>query len=368
MSRRRSRLQGGLVVTLALRVSSFSASTVPRLGPFAPVVVARPCFVRGGGARQELSAASSEEEEDLTDVEVVEAPWMKNAADRASSMAEPVDSSAYRLPAVLWASLALDVVLNRTKRVALFGELGRQRFSLSSGCLQSSLLLASGFAVAAAVAFLLATTTDHDDEQLGLCLTAFGGLHLAAQCVPLAPWLGLSAAVINVHNVLVGCNESNKGTRSPPALLGGLLKKTLSASPSSSGVLSSVYRFAGLFLLSNIITSIGGIVSVPAVTVEAARVKALEVASLGRLVLGLGIVSALRDARSDLFHVTLTAIASLALLTGAAAFLTSAIGGYGSITKNVVTIVGLAGFSVLLGYKSVDGFMQLRRAKAATTN
>ena len=151
----------------------------------------------------------------------------------------------FGIATALWASLFFDSMLNNSKRLELF--------PTAATTLVPTALLASGFGLAAGVAFLLwrdmeirsdmvasddgtsnkgdsmlALTSDGDDNgfasqtrsRLCLHLSLFGLLNLGAHAGyyfsgASAPFLGMSAVIINVHNTLtcVSAMRMEEGTK-----------------------------------------------------------------------------------------------------------------------------------------------------------
>jgi len=193
---------------------------------------------------------TKDEAEEISEEDAVVGQEKFERAQRHSQLSS--QSRNFGIATALWGSLFFDIILNKAKRADLFPALIASTASTSTGAptLLLTTELASGFFLAAGTSFLLwrdldnraemaasddgksekgdwflslssssATPTSEDGNastkelfasqtRWGLCvyLALFGSLHLAAHggryFSDKAPYLGASAALINVHNTL----------------------------------------------------------------------------------------------------------------------------------------------------------------------
>lgn len=209
--------------------------------------------LRRGGNTHTYAAANvnqydtnSDDEDDdseAAEVDLVTSRFADIAAQNAKKMSNfamdeqsrKQQSKSYFLSAALWCSLALDVVLNRTKRSMLIpgaAEVGG-RLAINNLAVTSSLV--SGYLLSAGLSFFLSKDLSRDDttwdeelkiepmrKQLHVLLLSFGLVNLCANINPAsAPFLGLGGFVINSHNALIGLNGWLKESSSSSSLKGG---------------------------------------------------------------------------------------------------------------------------------------------------
>ena len=209
----------------------------------------------GGGENEEKSDdeydyndASDNDETDVEDTNenevVVIDERMENSISGGSTTPDNATTSSssnnFGLVVALWSSLVFDTILNKSKRSVLFPKiLSSTTTTTTTTTLVATAQLSSGFALAVGVAFLLWRDMENRIESSGdsflslsssdivssinkeeeetvarrmrirllLHLTIFGLLCLTGQSMGYyfsnhAPFLGLSAAAVNIHNVL----------------------------------------------------------------------------------------------------------------------------------------------------------------------
>ena len=286
----------------------------------------------------------------------------------ASATAAPQQQQQSRnfgIVTALWASLVFDTLLNKSKRADLFPV-------ATPSLLVPTALLSSGFALAFGVAFLLwrdmenradeegggdggrmgdwflsltsrgtvdSSNDDDDDEgdaavavasrtiraRLLLHLSVFGTLCLAGQSLGYrlsraAPFLGLSAAAVNVHNVLAcvsALTKKDEGGGSSGAMVrAALTRPVLSFRGGGEDVGKKrdrltpfLFRLGAVAACARCIpacrrihalaSGLPGGVAESAMIVNDARQLSLQVASLARLTLFAGASNALHDATSS---------------------------------------------------------------------
>ena len=216
-------------------------------------------MARGGGGGEDEEKSDDEYDDndasdnDETDVEdtnenevVVNDERMENSISGGSTTPDNAATSSssnnFGLVVALWSSLVFDTILNKSKRSVLFPKILSSTTSTTTTTTTTSVAtaqLSSGFALAVGVAFLLWRDMENRIESSGdsflslsssdivssinkeeeetvarrmrirllLHLTIFGLLCLTGQSMGYyfsnhAPFLGLSAAAVNIHNVL----------------------------------------------------------------------------------------------------------------------------------------------------------------------
>ena len=288
------------------------------------------------------------------------------AAPRQRQQQQQQQSRNFGIVTALWASLVFDTLLNKSKRVDLFPV-------ATPSLLVPTALLSSGFALAFGVAFLLwrdmenradeecggdggrmgdwflsltsrgtvDSSNDDDDEgdaavavasrtiraRLLLHLSVFGTLCLAGQSLGYrlsraAPFLGLSAAAVNVHNVLAcvsALTKKDEGGGSSGAMVrAALTRPVLSFRGGGEDVGKKrdrltpfLFRLGAVAACARCIPAcrrihalasglpLSGGVAESAMIVNDARQLSLQVASLARLTLFAGASNALHDATSS---------------------------------------------------------------------
>lgn len=209
-------------------------------------------MARGGGGGEDEEKSDDEydyndaSDNDETDVEdtnenevVVIDERMENSISGGSTTPDNAATSSssnnFGLVVALWSSLVFDTILNKSKRSVLFPKI----LSSTTTTTLFTAQLSSGFALAVGVAFLLWRDMENRIERSGdsflslsssdivssinkeeketvarrmrirllLHLTIFGLICLTGQSMGYyfsnhAPFLGLSAAAVNIHNVL----------------------------------------------------------------------------------------------------------------------------------------------------------------------
>ena len=352
---------------------------------------------------EEYSDTDSEEEEE-------EIPIVTNSMFQTNDNVDNADNdndndndlelgSSYKMVSLLWISLALDVLINPTKRVRLFGsEYPRIHLAFGQPSFNAfaSLVLASGFVVAAGMALICSldlsmldkNNNDGDKKKKkenvqafvlrksSGYLVLFGIMNLMAQAIPNALYLGMSAAVINVHNVLAGFNEARKSKMNNDEnnTLWSCLKQTCSITP----LISLGYLLPMMVVLYQIIyTSLDLIplLAAPSLLVtfastatqttsalELASLRALKVASLARYILGFGLLNLLKQGVSKSYllktgtYRALNGIASMGSVMAAMAYLSSILGGFGSMVTNKIMCGCYFTFSAFAALQCVRPF------------
>ena len=324
-----------------------------------------------GGALIDTGDASgdSADEGEVVSVnaEVVDGPWANAAASASKLM--PADGggddanvdagistatvgnesqkSSYFLSSLLWLSLVLDSVLNKTKRAALLANsagMVAESASLRAGEAQQALLafdgrlnmatavptaaLAGGYALAAGVSFLLSrsppgtkadTGSGNADEdgaivaanirkRLSLGLVMFGILNLAAGTTG-SPYLGIAGNVINGHNALIALNGWSKGVakdrsyvsdlvdgakNSFRVFIGGSDYYRSNAADRLKGAASAAYLLATFAAAARSVQTARGLLFQRQLAGATATV--LSIAHLARLVLASSVALSLKEA------------------------------------------------------------------------
>jgi len=152
-------------------------------------------------------------------------------------------SKSYSLSSILWLSITMDILFNSKKRCLLMPEVVRIGGKVAYSNICTTILLASGFMLAAGLSFVLSRSLNMDDEdnrssnklrststtaksmynfitnqersrqKMHLLLFSFGIVNLGANINPTsAPFLGMSGFIINTHNALIGLNGWMKDT------------------------------------------------------------------------------------------------------------------------------------------------------------
>ena len=391
-------------------------------------------YVRGGGDDDsesdgyEYDASSSDGELTDSDDEEEEEPPLSDAEssdDNEDDKAEEIElmqkraelsqqSRNFAISTALWGSLFFDAILNKAKRNDLFPTLlqGVEIVKLAA-------TLASGFAIASCVAFLLwrdlenrsdgvggdeskkgdwflslATNNDMDAEsetfvsetrqRLLFHLSLFGIINLGAHASLLlsdqAPFLGMSAGIINVHNTLA-CLSAMVKEKSLPELITQALSWPLSLFQSKSsgreGAVSFLFRLSAVAAWMRCIPicksifalAMGDAASDTINVVNKARELSLTVASLARLTLTAGVAKTLYSASTS----TTDSIRNhpfFATMSGMLSMICFGLGGtmlYSSVLLNISAnkaIVGegalLVAFALVAGYNSVTSFIASR--------
>ena len=324
-----------------------------------------------GGALIDTGDASgdSADEGEVVSVnaEVVDGPWANAAASAsklmpadgggddanvdadssAATVGNESQKSSYFLSSLLWLSLVLDSVLNKTKRAALLANsagMVAESASLRAGEAQQALLafdgrlnmatavptaaLAGGYALAAGVSFLLSrsppgtkadTGSGNADEdgaivaanirkRLSLGLVMFGILNLAAGTTG-SPYLGIAGNVVNGHNALIALNGWSKGVakdrsyvsdlvdgakNSFRVFIGGSDYYRSNAADRLKGAASAAYLLATFAAAARSVQTARGLLFQRQMAGATATV--LSIAHLARLVLASSVALSLKEA------------------------------------------------------------------------
>jgi hypothetical protein len=333
-------------------------------------------MARGGGGEDETSDDDDDDDDDdnnnvvsdndETDTEdtnendvVIDKTMESSIIGSATPDNESSSSSSnnFGLVVALWSSLVFDTILNKSKRLVLFPTttLSSTITSTTTTTLLATTQLSSGFALAVGVSFLLwrdmenrhvesssgdsflllsSSITNKEEEdtvlatrirvRLLLHLTVFGLLCLTGQSMGYyfsnqAPFLGLSAAAVNIHNVLLCISTLMKEVKQEDGGTATLnIKKLYKSSSSKDGRRRNIAQWTPflfrlgtvaayvrclvvgkdiiaqtLGLLSSV--SIAGGVGIASSTaiVSNARLLALQFATLARLTLFAGVTNVL---------------------------------------------------------------------------
>jgi hypothetical protein len=333
-------------------------------------------MARGGGGEDETSDdeyddnnASDNDETDVEDTnendgvidETMESSIIGSATpDNATSSSS---SNNFGLVVALWSSLVFDAILNKSKRLALFPTttLSSTITSTTTTTLLDTAKLSSGFALAVGVSFLLwrdmenrivesssggdsflllsSSIINKDEEdtvlatrirvRLLLHLTVFGLLCLTGQSMGYyfstqAPFLGLSAAAVNIHNVLLCISALMKEVKQEDGETATLnIQQLYKSNSSKDGRRRNIAQWSRwewtpfLFRLGTVaayvrclvvgkdiialtlglLSSVAGVgIASSTATVSNARLLALQFATLARLTLFAGVTNVLSAA------------------------------------------------------------------------
>lgn len=349
----------------------------------------------------------------------------------------------FGITTALWSSLFFDVLLNKAKRCDLFSGLVTSS-SATNQYLIPSALLSSGFALASGTSFLLwrdldiraemASTEGQPDcdiestkgdwflslsnssagiendldgqnflletrQRLYFHLSLFGllslGAHVGNYFSDHAPFLGMSASIINVHNTLT-CVSALIKEQSLRDSLDHLISWPFRLSQFGKELSTGKREFLPLlFRLATVVAWVRCIATVRAlfatlaeltgtsstspIFVNNARLLSLQISSLARLTLAAGVSQTIyksalnKKFRNHPFFSTLSGIVSSACLGVGGTMMFSGLSYFlkdGNLLSRKVTVDGalLIFFGVLSGYKSVSGFMKYIKSKEATDN
>lgn len=332
-------------------------------------------MARGGGEDEKSddeyddNDASDNDETDVEDTNENEVVIDERMESSISGNTTPDNaassSSSYNLGLVvaLWSSLVFDTILNKSKRLVLFPTT-LSSTTLSSTTTTTTVLataqLSSGFALAVGVAFLLwrdvenriersgdsflslssssdgvASSINKEEEEetvarririrLLLHLAIFGLLCLTGQSMGYyfsnhAPFLGLSAAAVNIHNVLTCISALMKEVKQGGGGTTNWSMQQLFQSSSKDerrniahrsrlewtpflfclGTVTACVRclVVGkdiIALTMGLLSSVGGVGAATITIVSNARLLSLQVATLARLTLFAGVTNVLHS-------------------------------------------------------------------------
>ncbi len=340
----------------------------------------------------------------------------------------------FGITTALWSSLIFDVLLNKAKRCDLFPRLVTKS-SASTLNLIHSALLASGFALASGTSFLLwrdldfraeMASTDVDAEgrkgdwflslstriagsenhsesrnfpletrqRLYFHLSLFGllslGAHVGNYFSDQAPFLGMSASIINVHNTLtcISALIKEKSLRDSVARLISwplrLIQCQKKGNTRKPEFLPLLFRLATIVAWVRCIAIVKALFatvvelkaasSTSPMYVNNARLLSLQISSLARLILAAGVTETIYTSsvnklfKNHPFFSTLSGIMSSACLGVGGTMMFSVLSSFlkdGSLVSKSVTADGvlLIFFGVLSGYKSVSGFVNYIESK-----
>mmetsp|Transcript_5978 Transcript_5978/g.8978 ORF Transcript_5978/g.8978 Transcript_5978/m.8978 type:complete len:456 (+) Transcript_5978:77-1444(+) len=368
---------------------------------------------------EELSDNSDEEEDLVNDTE---------SSDDEDEKTKDIDlmykkgvlsqtSRNIAIATALWSSLFFDSIINKVKRADLFPALIQ-----GAEVVIPAATLASGFFISSGVAFLLwrdleirsetlggdeskkgdwflslSTTNDEDAEsekfatetrqRLLIHLSLFGILNLGAHAGLLftdqAPFLGVSAAIINVHNTLA-CLSALVKEKSVPELITQAVSWPISlfksggreesAAAKKEGVISFLFRLSAVAAWMRCIPvckslfalAMGATVPDAINIVDKARELSLTVASLARLTLTAGVAKTLYASsassadsiRNHPFFATLSGMMSMLCLGLGGTML------YSSLVLNISMSKAILGeaamlvvFGLVSGYNSAASFI-----------
>ena len=331
----------------------------------------------------------------------------------------------FGIATALWSSLFFDTILNKAKRQYLFPA------AAEAATLVTTTLLASGFALASCVSFLLwrdfDVRSEMDDESddgedikkgdwflslscftgdednrtfashiragLYFHLALFGLLNLCAHAgyyfSEEAPFLGLSAAAINVHNTLAVANaflkEANvsefvtKVLSWPLNLFRGKEKSRVDATGLTFQLAAAVFWFRCMLSCKAVISLTRGLLAGadPSSVINNSRQLSLGIASLGRLTLAAGVSQVLFSSKDNSISHKMRNHPFFAVLSGISSLICFGMGGSLLLSSFPVQAsrimsksfpfdgVLLSMMGVLLGYNSAMGIVatlkELRR-------
>eukprot|EP00986_Skeletonema_menzelii_P008555 scaffold3643_cov132-Skeletonema_menzelii.AAC.5 len=374
---------------------------------------------------EELTESDDEEEDVAIDVEVSELDEDEKAKE-IELMYEQSElqsqSRNFAIATALWSSLFFDSILNKAKRNDLFPLIIQ-----GAGVVNPSAALASGFAISSCVAFLLwrdteirsetlggdesqkgdwflslsANNDDEDDAELETFvsetrqrllahLSLFGILNIGAHGGLLftdqAPFLGMSAAIINVHNTLAYVSALVKEKS-----LSGLIAQAVSwpislfksgrgeGAAKKEGLISYLFRLSAVAawmrcipVCKSLFALATGAAALDTINiVDKARELSLTVAYLARLTLTAGVAKTLYAASASSVD-SIRNHPFFATLSGMLSMICFGVGGtmlYSSLILNVSVSKALLGESALLvvfalvtGYNSITSFIASKNA------
>ena len=292
----------------------------------------------------------------------------------------------FGIATALWSSLFFDTILNKVKRQHLFPVIGEASINLIP-----TVLLASGFALASGVSFVLwrdfdirseMESDDNNEVKKGdwfLSLSCFMGKEnntkLVSQTRSLlyfhlalfgffnlvahagyyfsteAPFLGLSAAAINGHNTLAAANAMLKEAR-----LGELITLVLGwplrlfaeeDRKNRSGAIALLYQLSVIAFFARFMSACKTMICLgrgllaatdPASVINNSRQLSLLIASLGRLTLAAGVSNALFTSRFKSISDRIRNHPFFAVLSGISSLICFGVGGsllFSSLTSGL---------------------------------
>lgn len=367
---------------------------------------------------EELSN-DGDDEEDLTDHDAQPSEDEEEKTEKLELMYKQAELSQqsrnFAIATALWSSLFFDSILNKVKRVDLF--------PAGVGVMTFAAALASGFALSSCVAFLMWRDLEIRSETLGsgeeskkgdwflslssnyngkdvessekfasetrqrllIHLSLFGILNLGAHAGVLltdqAPFLGMSAAIINVHNTLA-CVSALVKEKSVPELISQAVSWPISLFKSDSGetasrkegVTSYIFRLSAVAawmacipVCKSLFALARGATAVDAINVvDKARELSLTVAQLARLTLFAGVAKTLHAAsassidsiRNHPFFATLSGMLSMICLGVGGTMLYSTL--ILNVAANSRALLGdalLVMLALVAGYNSITTFI-----------
>ena len=346
-------------------------------------------MVRGGDASTSDEESCSDSEMDESDgeeiMEELSKPTPKEVEIAQRQLSLSQQSRNLGIVTALWSSLFFDTILNKAKRQYLFPVAATGEMTAAVNLVPTA-LLASGFALASCVSFLLWRDTDVRSEmndesgnsgedimkgdwflslsclggntdnklasqtrkRLYFHLVIFGLFNLAASASYFfseeAPFLGLSAAAINVHNTLAVANSLLKESSVSELVLQAvrlpltLFSKGDDNTKSNVDVLSFLLQLSAVAFWVRCIPEGGAVVSLargllsgvdltPKSLINNSRQLSLGIAALGRLTLAAGVSQVLFSSKADTVSDRMRSHPFFAALTGMSSLLCFGVAG-----------------------------------------
>ena len=371
----------------------------------------------------DLDAESTEESDDES-IDIERAMKIEKLQKQAQLSQQ---SRNFAITTALWSSLFFDAILNKAKRCDLFPTLSAATTTVSATSnLMPTAFLSSGFAMASGAAFLLwrdleiraemaasdeetdaesrkgdwflslsnAGKSDSNDsenevfvaetrQRLYLHLSLFGLLSLTAHAgiyfSDKAPYLGMSAAIINVHNTLtcISALIKEKGFTLFQNGKGRTLEKedAVSFLFRMSTIVAWVRCIPTCQALYVIVTGLlsGSSKAAGATTlVNNARELSLQISALARLMLAAGVSRSIyassvnKTFRDHPFFSTLSGVVSAICLGVGGTMLFSMFMSKGEVLNKLLVGDGilLLLFGLVSGYKSLSGYLSYFKGKA----
>lgn len=373
---------------LSIRGPSLAA-TVPSRPPISPKMsdqyimsqndkhlnphITRLMMVRGGdedSSDGDSYSDTDDEVEATVDTSEQSKPTQNEIEVAQRQIALSSQSRNFGIATALWSSLFFDSILNKSKRQYLFPAISEGASTIN---LVPTALLASGFALASCVSFVLwrdfdvrsEMKDDNDDGEdvkkgdwflslscfngkessqfasqirmrLYFHLALFGALNLCAHAgcyfTERAPFLGLSAAAINGHNTLAAASALLKESSASDLVMtvfNGPLSLFRAGEEDTSGsldVISLLFRLSAIAFLVRCIPVGKSVVLLaqgllagadPTSVINNSRQLSLGIASLGRLTLAAGVSQVLFSSRAKSLAERMCKHPFFAVLSGA---------------------------------------------------